>query len=655
MAVERMELMTVAGPTENIEEVLRSVVLLEKVHIESSIKKAGEGSPTLCMLEEGEGEMECDIRPYSEFEDFAELEKKMAIIKGYFGVEFHVDKKLITSECTYKRCRQELEWLYSKIEPLHKEVVDKEYRLAALLEFKDSLKYTGALDVTIEELEQMKYFNFRIGTLSKEKRLKLKESYDSITAAIFHIGSSEKEEVYLAVYPNEIEEDTDKVLKSLNFHDIQIPPEIKGNPGQAIAAIDETIVSLEGEIGSLKAELEGFREEYGEELLKAYNMLLVQKQIERMKRKMAFTENFFFLTGWVPRNDKALVLESLEKADERVVIVWSKDSKAQSQSLTRPPTKLRNNWFIKPFENLVKMYGVPSYDELDPTTFLGITYMLLFGAMFGDVGQGAVLFFTGLYLALKVEKFKAYGSILTRIGASSAVFGFMYGSIFGFEHVLPALLVRPIENINFVLVSSVVFGVILLVMSFGYNIVNSIKQRNMKDGLFGRNGVTGLIFYIVLLVMIYQVFTSADILNVTVGVAMAVVLIALMVVREPLSNIIMKKRPLYHESPSQYYIESGFDIFETLMSMASNTISFIRVGAFALNHAGLFMAFLTMASLMGSPAGSAIMIIIGNIVIIALEGLIVFIQGLRLEYYELFSKYFKGEGREFDPVKMSAE
>lgn len=653
MAVEKMELMTVAGPRDNIEEVLRSVVLLEKIHIESSLKKVGEGGLTLCMLEEAEGEMECEIRPYAEFEDFGELEKKMAIIKGYFGIEFHADKNLITSECSYKRCSQELEWLYSKIEPIHNEIVDKEGRLTALREFKDSLRYISSIDVTIEELEQMKYFSFRIGTLSKDKRLKLKESYDSITAAIFHIGSSEKEEVYLAVYPQEIEEDTDKVLKSLNFHDIQIPQEITGNPGQAIAVIDETMGNLEAETVKLKSELEGLREEYEEELIKAYNMLLVQKQIERIKRKMAVTDNFFFLTGWVPRKDKEQVLESLEKSDERVAVVWSRDNRAQA--LMRPPTKLSNNWLIRPFENLVKMYGVPSYDELDPTTFLGITYMLLFGAMFGDVGQGAVLFLAGLYLALKVEKLKSYGSILTRIGGSSIVFGFMYGSIFGFEHVLPALFVRPIENINFVLASSVVLGVVLLTISFMYNIVNAVKQRNMKDGLFGRNGVAGLIFYAVLLIMIYQVFASADILNVTAGAAMAIVLIALMVLREPLSNIIMKKRPLYHESPSQYYIESGFDIFETLMSMASNTISFIRVGAFALNHAGLFMAFLTMASLMGNPAGSALMIVLGNLIIIGLEGLIVFIQGLRLEYYELFSKYFKGEGREFDPVKMSPE
>mgnify|MGYP000999251812 FL=1 len=127
---------------------------------------------------------------------------------------------------------------------------------------------------------------------------------------------------------------------------------------------------------------------------------------------------------------------------------------------------------------------------------------------------------------------------------------------------------------------------------------------------------------------------------------------AAMVVKQPLGNLI-KKKPLYNESVSDYYIESGFSIIETLLSMLSGTLSFIRVGAFALTHVGLFIAFQTIGRLIGSGIGDVVVLIIGNVVIICLEGLIVFIQGLRLEYYELFSRYYKGEGVEFSPIKIN--
>uniref|UniRef100_UPI0023A8C0D3 V-type ATPase 116kDa subunit family protein n=1 Tax=Tepidanaerobacter syntrophicus TaxID=224999 RepID=UPI0023A8C0D3 len=131
-----------------------------------------------------------------------------------------------------------------------------------------------------------------------------------------------------------------------------------------------------------------------------------------------------------------------------------------------------------------------------------------------------------------------------------------------------------------------------------------------------------------------------------------IVFLVLMVLKQPLANTIMHTSKLYNSSPTDYYIEEGFGVIETLLSMMSNTISFIRVGAFALNHVGLYMAFATMGEMMGSKVGNIVMLVIGNIVIIGLEGLIVFIQALRLEYYELFTKYFRGDGIEYKPVRV---
>ena len=647
-----MDMMTIAGPIESVDEVLKKVVLLENVHMDSAVKNFGELTLAMEKIGEEEETLATTVGAYKDKIDISDMEKKLDVIIKRFAIEPYIDKSVVGGDYSFKRSCIEIEWIYSQIEPLHKEIKWREQRLESLLEFKENIQYITGMNIKIEQLRSMNYFSYRVGTLSKAKRLKLKESYESIAAAIFHIGSSESDEVYLVVYPSDIEDETEKVLKSLNFHDIEIPVQISGSPEQGLSELDNMIGSLRMEVFNLKGDMKSFKEEYSKDLIVIYNMILLQRLMENMKEKMAFTRHFFMLSGWVPRRERQHIVKKVEEADQRTIVAFG-DGKGELKS-SRPPTKLRNNWLTKPFENLVRLYGVPSYDEIDPTLFLGITYMILFGAMFGDVGQGAVLLLAGIYIMRKIKGLKGYAEILVRLGTSSMIFGLLYGSLFGFEHILPALLVRPIENINFMLVASVAFGIVLLLMSFGYNIANSIRQKDMKEGLFGRNGVVGLVFYILLVVVAYQAFAGMKIISALFGVLASLILIALMVIREPLSNFIMKKRPLYEESMSEYYIESGFDIVETMLSMASNTISFIRVGAFALNHVGLFLAFMTMAELVGSAAGSVLVIIVGNIIIITLEGLIVFIQGLRLEYYELFSKYFRGEGVEFDPVKLES-
>jgi V/A-type H+-transporting ATPase subunit I len=278
--------------------------------------------------------------------------------------------------------------------------------------------------------------------------------------------------------------------------------------------------------------------------------------------------------------------------------------------------------------------------------------MLLFGAMFGDVGQGMILFIMGEVLNRRNHR-PNLGGVVARLGMSSVIFGFLYGSLFGYEEILPAIVVKPMDKINLVLIAAVVFGAILLSISFVFNLISAYKSKDIENGIFSRNGLVGLCFYWLLLYVIIalvtgtKTFLPSGILTLTL-----VLFLGLMLFKEPISNLIKGVRPLYHESKSDYFIEGGFGVVETLLSMFSNTVSFIRVGAFAINHVGLFIAFDTLAKMMTNSVESAMMIILGNVIIIGLEGLIVFIQGLRLEYYELFSKYFSGVGYEYNPIVL---
>jgi len=214
-----------------------------------------------------------------------------------------------------------------------------------------------------------------------------------------------------------------------------------------------------------------------------------------------------------------------------------------------------------------------------------------------------------------------------------------------------ALLIRPMANIKTMLIGAVVLGIILITISYIYSLLNHYSYRNIEEGLFGREGLTGFLFFLTLIFGALGKATGKLTVGIGLPLGIMVVLLLVMVFKQPLAGMLTGHR-LYEDSPGDYYIEAGFGVIETILSVASNIISFIRVGAFALNHVGLYIAFATMAEMLNSKTAGILVLIIGNIFIIGLEGLIVFIQSLRLEYYELFSKYYTGYGVEYKPVGL---
>ena len=318
----------------------------------------------------------------------------------------------------------------------------------------------------------------------------------------------------------------------------------------------------------------------------------------------------------------------------------------------KSPTALKNPKIVKPFEFIVKTYGTPSHNEIDPTMFVAITYVLMFGMMFGDVGHGLVLLIAGaiIYFTKKID----LAGIGIMCGITSIIFGLVYGSVFGNEEILRPLYANPMRNIMTMLIASVVFGVIVIMIAMIMNIVNAVRSGKFKDVLFDRNGITGMVFYIgVIIFAVVTLITGKTITSFIFIVCFFILPIVLMFLKEPLHNLMMGKKALPDKGRGTFFVVAFFEVFEALLSFLSNTLSFMRIGAFALSHAGLSLAVWSVYNLIDGKIGGIIALIIGNILIIVLEGLVVGIQGMRLEYYELFSRFFKGEGREFKPLRIS--
>lgn len=303
----------------------------------------------------------------------------------------------------------------------------------------------------------------------------------------------------------------------------------------------------------------------------------------------------------------------------------------------------------------IKMYGLPSPNELDPTMFVAITYTFIFGAMFGDVGQGFCLFAIGgiLYLTKKMN----LAGIISIAGIFSMFFGFMFGSVFGFEDMIPAMWLRPAEamtnlpfigQLNTVFIVAVAFGMGLNLLAMIFQIVNAVKMHDVENLWFSHNGVAGLVFYGFLVLTVVLYMTGNKIPGNILMVIFLGIPILMFVFKEPLGNLVKRNHKKVEGSKGMFLVQGFFELFETLLSYFSNTLSYVRIGAFAVSHAAMMEVVLMLSGAEGGTPNWA-GVIFGNIFVCLLEGLVVGIQVLRLEYYEMFSRFYKGNGREFKP------
>ena len=308
------------------------------------------------------------------------------------------------------------------------------------------------------------------------------------------------------------------------------------------------------------------------------------------------------------------------------------------------------------------MYGLPAYNEIDPSIFMSITYCLFFGIMFGDLGQGLCLALAGFVLA-KWKKMWL-GNIITCCGLSGAVFGCVYGSVFGIElegfgfkalAPIEESLVPGVSNVMLLLVMSVALGVLMLAFVMVMNVVNGVRQHNYEKIFFGPNGLAGMVFYLGLIIAaVCTLLLGVNLFVPAYIIPVLIVPLALILLKEPLS-LMLEGNPEWKEIKIGGLLVTGFfELFETCLSFLTNTLSFMRIGAYAITHVGLMLVVEMLANMAGGihpdvTVGGVIVMVLGNIFVMGFEGLLVGIQVLRLEFYELFGRFYDDGGIAFVP------
>lgn len=652
-----MLFLKIVGSIEDLHEVLKNLVLSENLHLDFDNAEAFDNSYII-----HEYETVMTGPPAFEKEDASvveaqceEIERGLESLCKGFEIEPEIVKESISGSYGIKDAREDIRGLMELAGPGINEINRKRTAINQYEQFRETLQSIYDRELDFDSITNLNYFDYEIGALSSENKARLRKNYENISAVVLNIGNIKDsvEDLNIIIFPKRFREETSKLLKSLNWVRLDVPEGLHGTVRQMVLQTNDKIKALKQEIFELSKELSEKKDEARRLLGKIYTMVKLERKILSLERDVVYGESTFVLNAWIRKNDRDKIERVLSSVKTKLIIEEKNVNEIGRQVM--PPTQFKNNRFFKPFETIIKLYGLPSYYEIDPTPFIAITFCLMFGIMFGDIGQGLVYFLAGIFM---YKRMKIAGQLLTRLGGCSIAFGFVYGSLFGLEQAelpwLPSLMGRPLDprNIPVILISGVVFGVAALTVSFLFGIVNSLKKGNIEAGIFGKTGLAGYIFFMSL-VMSGVAVTGIVGLPVFIPILTLLLSLTVIMLKEPLSNLVKGKKPLIHGSAATYFTESIFEAVETVLATLSNTISFIRVGAFALNHAGLFLAFLVMSEMTSNMVLKFLILILGNVLILTLEGLIVFIQGLRLQYYEMFSKYFQGDGVAFDPARIT--
>jgi V/A-type H+/Na+-transporting ATPase subunit I len=509
-----------------------------------------------------------------------------------------------------------------------------------------------SLDIPLDWVGESRFMHFAIGSLAPEQ-LQAVQSRLGANVVLMPMEPRAGRRPLVAVTTHADGPALDKMLSEAGF----MPEEIPAKEGATTTTLTEDsreeLTFLRHELAQVNGEVAAEAAASGETLERLWNQVSIERRILEAEQHFPRTEQTALVTGWVPAPDVPAVEAALQKTTEGcfALTVTDPDNVPEDEI----PVLLRHSWLIRPFAALVTGYGLPRYREFSPTVLFAITFVLMFGIMFGDAGNGAVLLVGALYLLIsgKTQSRRDAGLLVLLMSLSSIGFGIVFGSYFGFT-------LNPIWDVEKdpaqLMAAAIGMGIAMMSVGLVLNVINRLRHGDWMTGLLDKFGVAGALFYWGVLAAYLNVAGVNSLGMVAVG---AIVLVPLVVIaiKEPL-HVILSRRSGHkaHATLSEACMESLIEAFDAVLGYLSNTVSFVRIAAYSIAHAAVLKAAIGIAHDMGSDTTGLILgivvIIIGNAIAIGLEGIVATVQAIRLEYYEFFGKFFSGVGRPFAPFRI---
>jgi V/A-type H+-transporting ATPase subunit I len=544
----------------------------------------------------------------------------------------------------------------AEIQPITDRLATVEEEVEYLSPLIDQLALLSPLDIDIEDLQTLDYLYLAAGSLPTANLDRLETSLFHLPHVILPFQETEEHVAILVFAAQDRSEVLDRALRSAYFAPFDLPVEFSGPLNEVLGKIRRQVTGFEQERNELQARLASLLEKWGNELLALSKRAQIERMLAESMEHFGRTGHIYLVAGWIPLKTLDRLQRRMDQVTEGRVVSEVNRPQALQRAERTIPSALSNPGLFRPFERILAIYGQPAYQELDPTPLVALTFLLMFGMMFGDVGHGLLLAATGglmlTGLVPQLRGWAGYAPILVGCGLSSTLFGFLYGSVFGVENIVPALWLSPLHDMLSLLIASVAFGVVVLNIGFLFNLINAWRAGSWQDLFFGTNGLAGFLLYWAILAAVFA-FANVVGLGLLPLVVIAGASILAIFLGEPLGNLMTGERPLLTAGLFSYLIQAFFELFETIIGFLSNTLSYVRLGAFAVAHIGLTSIVFILADLAHGVAPLRwLVIILGTFVVVAFEGLIVAIQTLRLEYYEFFNKFFRGVGIPYQPLDL---
>ena len=537
----------------------------------------------------------------------------------------------------------ELESLDMRLQQIWQQCSEREQRMQQI---RDELRSIAQLEEAINIFEPLdfdlgmlhsgfRFLDVRIGIVPITEIERLKEAAELIGYTLADFSHADSVAHVLLAGLERDPGELDRILSAASFTEVVIPQDFAAHPKRVRDELVERRERMLREQLEIEEATTRERSELAKDLQDAATMLALASTYARMSETTQQRGGLARVSGWIPRERSSALGGILAEYLGSRFVLEIRDPLPEELSIV--PSALRHPRILQPFAALVQNYGIPRYGEVDPTWLFAAAFIAMFGMMFGDIGHGLVIALGGVAARRKLRGFAPF---VVAIGASSMVFGLLYGSIFGYEELIHPLWIAPLSDPALMLRLALYWGIGFVMLMLLIHIRNCVRDGAIAEAVFSGTGVAGAVFYLGIIYVAGSWLSAGEIG----GIALAAALV-------PLIIILAYQWRRLEATIGEKIIVTFIEGVETLLGFIANTLSFLRVAAFSLNHVALAIAVFTIANMLG-PAGHWITVVLGNIFILVLEGAIVTIQVLRLEYYEGFSRFFSGDGREFRPLTM---
>ena len=558
------------------------------------------------------------------------------------------------------------------LDSLNKRTAEAETRCTTVRTVVEQLNSFKQVNLPFSELGNFSFLHFAIGSMPSAKIDELRDELAD-NVVLLPLPRNESNSALVAVTSRTGRFAMESTLKKEGFKKETVVLDEGKTLNDLIEKSQEEAEASDRTLRDLSLAKRGLAADHAGELRELRASVVAEKSVLEAEEQFSHTTLTTLITGWVPEPDAKRVTDRLQEiTDGRCAVETLSPEQVPD---VKVPVLMRHSWFLRPFEMLVSGYGTPTYHDLEPTLFVAITYMLMFGMMFGDAGHGLVLLLAGLGIVFssKQGKTRDVGTLVSLAGAASIFFGLIYGSFFGLESFQKYALWPGHKSLDHLVQTepmaiiklAITTGIAVISVGVVLNIVNRIRKRDWRGGFLGGFGVVGALFYWggLGLMLKFAAIRSHGLGLAAIGLFIVLPL-AIWILYLPISQAIRNRRQRKtgdaggeEESLGMSIVESAIEAFETVLSYMSNTVSFIRIAAYAMSHAAILMATFVLADkVVGASAGGGVprllVIVLGNLIAIILEGIIAAVQAMRLEYYEFFSKFFPGGGEEFRPFRL---